>query len=79
VYLNAGDGPVDAREAANLLEGEIPGTDSIAAAAEVASQKEINPFGNIHTSPDFQRHLARLLTRRALKLALERANEDVLQ
>jgi CO/xanthine dehydrogenase FAD-binding subunit len=79
VYLNAGDGPVDAREAAKLLEGEIPDTDSIEAAAEMASQKEINPFGNIHASPDFQRHLARVLTRKTLKQAIERANEDVLQ
>jgi len=79
VYLNAGDGPVEAREAGNVLEGKMPGTDSIEEAADLASQKEINPFGNIHTSPEFQRHLARVLTRKTLKQALERAGEDVLQ
>jgi carbon-monoxide dehydrogenase medium subunit len=79
VYLNAGDGPVDAQQAAALLEREIPNDDSIEAAAEVASQKEINPFGNIHASPDFQRHLARVLTRKTLKQAVERANEGALQ
>lgn len=79
VYLNAGDGPIEASEAADLLEGEIPDTDSMEAAADVASQKEIDPFGNIHASPDFQRHLARVLTRKTLKLAIERAYQDVLQ
>ena len=78
VYLNAGDGPVEAREAGSVLEGKMPGTDSIDEAADLASQKEINPFGNIHTSPEFQRHLARVLTRKTLKQALERAHEDVL-
>jgi CO/xanthine dehydrogenase FAD-binding subunit len=79
VYLNAGDGPVEAREAGSILEGKMPGSDSIDEAADLASQKEINPFGNIHTSPEFQRHLARVLTRKTLKQALERAHEDVPQ
>jgi carbon-monoxide dehydrogenase medium subunit len=74
VYLNAGDGPVDAREAANSLEAEIPDANTIDDAAELASQKEITPFGNIHASPDFQRHLARVLTRKTLTQAIERAN-----
>jgi carbon-monoxide dehydrogenase medium subunit len=79
VYLNAGDGPVEAREAVNSLGGEIPDEHAVEAAAELASQKEINPFGNVHASPDFQRHLARVLTRRTLKQAIERANGDALQ
>jgi carbon-monoxide dehydrogenase medium subunit len=79
VYLNAGDGPVDAKEAANLLVGEIPDADTIEEAAELASQKEINPFGNIHASSDFQRHLARVLTRKTLLQAVERANRGGLQ
>lgn len=79
VYLNAGDGPVDARESAALLKDELLDDDSIKEAAELASQKEIDPFGNIHTSPDFQRHLARVLTRKTLKQAIERANRDTLQ
>lgn len=79
VYLNAGDGPVDARESASLLQGNIPEADSIDEAAELASQKEINPFGNIHATPEFQRHLAGVLTRKALKQAIERASQDVIQ
>ncbi len=73
VYLNAGDGPVEAKEAANLLKGQAPDDKAIESAAAMASEKEINPFGNIHASPDFQRHLARVLTQRALKQAIERA------
>ena len=79
VYLNAGDGPVEAKEAGSVLEAKIPDADSIEAAAELASQQEINPFGNIHTSPEFQRHLARVLTRKTLIQAIERANGDILQ
>jgi carbon-monoxide dehydrogenase medium subunit len=79
VYLNAGDGPVEAKEAGSALEGKIPDARAIEAAADLASQKEINPFGNIHASSDFQRHLARVLTRKTLKQAIERANEDILQ
>jgi CO/xanthine dehydrogenase FAD-binding subunit len=79
VYLNAGDGPVEAMEAGSALEGKIPDSESIDAAVELASQKEINPFGNIHASPDFQRHLAQVLTRKTLKQAIERASKDILQ
>ena len=79
VYLNAGDGPVEAMEAGSALEGKMPDSESIDAAIELASQKEINPFGNIHASPDFQRHLAQVLTRKALKQAIERASKDILQ
>ncbi len=79
VYLNAGDGPVDAKEAAKKLEGEALNEISIESAAEWAGEKEINPFGNVHTSPEFQRHLAKVLTRKALKTALARAGEDKLQ
>jgi carbon-monoxide dehydrogenase medium subunit len=75
VYLNAGDGPVDAIEAERLLEGEVLNDTVIESAALHASEKEINPFGNIHASIDFQRHLANSLTKKALKIALERASK----
>jgi carbon-monoxide dehydrogenase medium subunit len=73
VYLNAGDGPVEAKEAAGLLTGQRIDNRSIESAAAMASQTEISPFGNIHASPEFQRHLANVLTRKALKQAAERA------
>jgi carbon-monoxide dehydrogenase medium subunit len=79
VYLNAGDGPVEAKEASHLLEGESITEEVIESAAALASEKEINPFGNVHASIDFQRHLARVLTRKTLKQAIGRATEDLLQ
>ena len=77
VYLNAGDGPVEAKEAAKLLEGETPGDTLIESAAALAGEREINPFGNVHTSPEFQRHLAKVLTKKALKQAIKRAGENL--
>ena len=75
VYLNAGDGPVDAKEAVKILAGEELNDKLIDSAAAHASEKEITPFGNIHTSPEFQTHLANVLTKKALKQALQRAGE----
>jgi carbon-monoxide dehydrogenase medium subunit len=79
VYLNAGDGPLQARDAAQMLEGEILTDELIESAAALASEQEIQPFGNVHASPDFQRHLARVLTRKTLKQAIERADKDIVQ
>ena len=75
VYLNAGDGPVDAVEAAKSLKGEMLNNKAIESAAAHASENEINPFGNIHVSADFQRHLAKALTKRTLNQAIQRAGE----
>ena len=75
VYLNAGDGPVDAINASSLLQNQTINDALIEEAASMASADEINPFGNIHASPDFQRHLARVLTKRALQQASQRAGE----
>jgi len=73
VYLNAGEGPVDAKESARLLQGESITDKLIDDASAMASEKEINPFGNMHASIDFQRHLAKVLTKNALKQAMKRA------
>lgn len=75
VYLNAGDGPVEAAEAAHMLVGETISEALIESAAAHAGEKEINPFGNMHASVEFQRHLARVLTKQALQKALQRAGE----
>ena len=77
VYLNAGDGPVDAKEAAKILQGEKLNDKLIESSAAVASEKEINPFGNVHTSAEFQRHLANVLTKKALKQATQRAEGNL--
>lgn len=74
VYLNAGDGPVNAAGAARLLVGEKYSQEVVEAVAARAAEEDIDPFGNVHATPDFQRHLARVLTRRALEKAFKRAN-----
>ena len=73
VYLSVGDGPVEAREAARMLAGTDLSDGAIAAASEKASRDEMDPTGDIHASADFKRHLARVLTGRALRRAAERA------
>lgn len=75
VYLNAGDGPIDAKQAAQLLQNESINNKLMDEVCSVASEQEINPFGNIHASPEFQRHLADVLTRKALLQAIQRAGE----
>jgi CO/xanthine dehydrogenase FAD-binding subunit len=71
-YCGAGDRPVAASDAArSLLGSRVTGPDIDAAAA--LAQRAIDPLGNLHASKDYQRHLAGVLTRRALRTALERA------
>jgi carbon-monoxide dehydrogenase medium subunit len=77
VYLNAGEGPMEAAQAGQLLEGSGINDEGAESAAVMASQKEIQPFGNVHASPEYQRHLARVLTRRAVLLAADRARTGV--
>jgi CO/xanthine dehydrogenase FAD-binding subunit len=78
VYLNAGEGPVEAKESEKLLIGELLSDRLVEAVASKATETEINPFGNIHTSSEFQRHLANVLTKKALKQAAQRG-EEILQ
>jgi carbon-monoxide dehydrogenase medium subunit len=73
VYLNAGDRPIQAIKAANMLIGQAFSVDLAAAAADTASSQEIEPMGNMHASVAYQHHLAKVLTRRALETAFQRA------
>jgi aerobic carbon-monoxide dehydrogenase medium subunit len=73
VFLSVGDRPVEAREAARLLEGAVPSEEAIVAAADKASRDEMDPTGDIHASSAFKRHLARVLTGRVLRRAFARA------
>ncbi len=71
VYLNAGDLPVTAEAASSLLVGERPSEKLFVSVAEEA-QLEINPTGDIHATESYLRHLAKVLTIRALNRAYER-------
>ena len=76
VFLSVGDRPVVAREAAGMLAGSDLSDEAIAAAADKASREEMDPTGDIHASTDFKRHLARVLTGRALRRAFARAKGE---
>jgi carbon-monoxide dehydrogenase medium subunit len=66
-----GETPVDASGAAASLIGQKCTEAAIdAVAADV--QKAIAPLGNVHASPEYQRHIAGVLTRRAIATACER-------
>ena len=71
-YCNAGATPVPGTAAARVLVGAHVGDAQIRAAA-AAVERELDPPGNVHASKAFQRHLAGVLTRRALQTALVRA------
>lgn len=67
---NAGPGPVLAKKAADLLLGHTVSDDTLKAAADAAAQ-EIDPPGSLQASPAYQRHLAGVVTYRALNAALD--------
>jgi aerobic carbon-monoxide dehydrogenase medium subunit len=72
VYCNADDRPFDGKEAAAALIGERIAAPTIEAAAEAAAGA-VRPSGGIQASAAFQRHLAGVLTRRAVARSNERA------
>jgi carbon-monoxide dehydrogenase medium subunit len=63
---NMGSTPLRASAAEDALRGK--GADAIAAAAEQAAEGT-DPPGDLNATPDYKRHLARVLTRRALEEA----------
>jgi aerobic carbon-monoxide dehydrogenase medium subunit len=76
VFLNAGEGPVLAAQAAGLLQGHPVTQENASDAARHAADKEIEPMGNLHATPAFQRHLARVLATRTILRAAGRARGD---
>ena len=61
--------PLRATAAENALRGGQLDEASIAAAAEQAAEGT-DPPGDLNATPDYKRHLARVLTRRALEEAV---------
>ncbi|HLI87805.1 MAG TPA: xanthine dehydrogenase family protein subunit M [Ktedonobacteraceae bacterium] len=70
---SAGPAPVRPQSAEALLRGQRPGDETWAAAATAVITELNNPPSDIHGSADYRRHLAGILTRRALAIATERA------
>jgi carbon-monoxide dehydrogenase medium subunit len=67
-FTNMGSTPLRATAAEQALRGQELSSDSISAAAEQAAEGT-DPPGDLNATPDYKRHLARVLTRRALEQA----------
>ena len=69
VLTNVGTTPIRATAVEQTLRGQAPSVGMVQQAAERASEG-LNPSAELKASPDYKRHLARVLTRRALQAAL---------
>lgn len=75
VFLNVGEIPMVADQAAAAMVGKIPSSELIAEIASAAAQNEIDPTGDIHATAVYKRHLAYILGKRAIQKAISRARE----
>ena len=75
-YCSAGATPLLAPGAAASLAGEEPNEKVLLNAARQAAE-EIDPPGNVHLTSAYQKHLVGVLTGRALRIAVARANAGV--
>lgn len=73
VLLSVGDQPIEAKQAESMLVDEELTSQTLRAAAETAGRVDIDPGGDIHASAEFRRHLASVLSYRALEKATTRA------
>jgi carbon-monoxide dehydrogenase medium subunit len=73
VFFSVGDGPVVAHQGAELLKGKELTSEALHAAAETAAKRDIDPGSDIHATSEYRRHLAGVLSFRALSKAYERA------
>jgi CO/xanthine dehydrogenase FAD-binding subunit len=71
--LGVGDAPLLAHQAAAALIGQLPTEEAVRAAADAASQRDVDPPGDIHASPAYRRALTEVLVRRVLPRAFARA------
>jgi CO/xanthine dehydrogenase FAD-binding subunit len=73
-FCGVGETPIDASSAAKVLVG---GTPTEAAIRDVAAsvQGMIDPGGSVHATADYQRHIAGVLTERALRTAHQRVRD----
>jgi aerobic carbon-monoxide dehydrogenase medium subunit len=71
-YTGVGATPVRARDAERELVGQPAAEDTYVAAAERAVQT-LDPQADVHATAAYRRHVAGVLTRRALAKAVQRA------
>jgi CO/xanthine dehydrogenase FAD-binding subunit len=73
-FCGVGETPIDASPAAEILVGDEVTEPAIREAAD-AIQQVIEPAGSVHATADYQRHIAGVLTERALTTANQRARD----
>jgi carbon-monoxide dehydrogenase medium subunit len=76
ILFSVSDQPVEAAKASQILIGQSLENGAIREAAQVASTEEIDPSSDIHATAEFRRHLANVLTQRAVEQAAVRAKEN---
>jgi carbon-monoxide dehydrogenase medium subunit len=69
VLTNVGPHPMRVTAVSDALRGQPANAESVRAAAELAD-RDLNPSGDLNASPEYKKHLARVMTRRALEAAL---------
>lgn len=74
-YLSVGDGPVVAHNVAKALKSQQLTSEAIADAAEIAANQDVDPIADIHASVKYRRHLVKILTKRVLEEAVEKAKQ----
>ncbi|MBW2274342.1 MAG: xanthine dehydrogenase family protein subunit M [Deltaproteobacteria bacterium] len=73
VLFGAGDKPLRAVEAEALVNGQAPDAELFERAGEKVGEEIDEPMADTHATAEYRRDLARVLTRRGLAEALERA------
>jgi CO/xanthine dehydrogenase FAD-binding subunit len=76
VLCGVGETPVDASDAAAILVGHRLNAENIIDIAD-AVMAMIEPAGNVHATPNYQRHIAGVLAQRTLRTAHDRAGHDI--
>lgn len=71
-FCGVGETPIDASSAADVLIGHAL-TEEAARDIAASVQTMIDPGGSVHATADYQRHIAGVLTERALQTAYQRA------
>jgi carbon-monoxide dehydrogenase medium subunit len=73
-FCGIGETPIDASSAADGVVGHAL-TEEAARDVAASVQAMIDPGGNVHATADYQRHIAGVLTERALQTAYQRARD----
>lgn len=71
-FCGVGETPIDASSAADTVVGQALTSEAVYEVAK-SIQARIDPAGSVHATASYQRHIAAVLTERALQMAYQRA------